>query len=120
MGKMNGKFALGDHILTFNVNTFCDLEDEFEVADVNGVLEVMQSLEAAPSFRVLRKIFYAALRGEHKDMTLEGAGDVISAVGLEEATEAMQNAVADVFPDDDGADVGNAPKQAKAKNGKKS
>jgi hypothetical protein len=118
MSKMNGKFAMGEYTLTFNVNTFCDLEDAFEVADVNGVLAVMQSMETTPSLRVMRKIFYAALRGEHPEMTLEGAGDVISDIGLEVAAEAMQNAVADVFPDDEPDEVGNAPKKAKAKAGK--
>lgn len=118
MSRLNGTFALGEYTLTFNVNTFCDLEESFKVDDVNGVLKIMQGMEEQPSLRTLRTIFHAALLGEHKDMTEREAGQIISEVGLEAAAEAMQNAVSAVFPESDG-DVGNAPKKkAKAKAGK--
>lgn len=117
MSKLDGKFALGDHTLTFNVNTFCDLEDHFEAQDVNEVLGIIQGLETNPSLKVIRGIFYVALQQEHPEMTERDAGNLISEVGIAAASEALSEAVSQAFPDDSGEEVGNAPKRKKKAGG---
>lgn len=102
MSKFDGKFPIGEHTLTFNVNTFCDLEDEFEAQDVNEVLAIIQGLETKPSLKVIRSIFFVALRQEHPDISINDAGQLISDVGIEKAAEALGEAVAQAFPDDGG------------------
>lgn len=116
MSKLDGKSAFGDYTLTFNVNTFCDLEDHFDAADVNEVLAKIQSLEQSPSLKVMRGIFFVALRQEHPDITEAEAGAAISEQGIDEAAAALMEAVAAAFPDK--GDEGNA--KAKRGAGKKS
>lgn len=120
MSKLDGQFPLGDHTLTFNVNTFCDLEEHFEVKDVNEVLGIIQGLETNPSLKVIRGIFFVALQQEHPEMTLSETGLLISEVGIAKATEALSQAVSQAFPEDTGEEVGNARKKKAGGPGKKS
>lgn len=111
MSKLDGKFALGEYTLTFNVNTFCDLEDHFGAQDVNGVLEIIQGLETKPSLKVIRSIFFVALKQAHPDISISDAGNIIGDVGIEKAAEALGEAVAQAFPEPDTSEeVGNAKK----------
>lgn len=112
MSKLDGKTKVGGKTLTFNVNTFCDLEEAFEVEDVNGVLSIIQGLEEHPSLKVIRKLFWVALQQEHPEMSERDAGALIGSVGIDKASEALMTAVAQAFPADDGESAeGNAPKK---------
>lgn len=119
MSKLDGKFEVGGKTLTFNVNTFCDLEEAFGVDDVNVVLAKIQGLEEHPSLKVIRTLFTVALQQEHPDMSEKDAGLLIGEVGIEAAAEALMEAVSQAFPDADG-EVGNAPKKKKPGTGRKS
>lgn len=118
MSKLDGRFALGDYTLVFNVNTFCDLEETFGAQDVNEVLAKIQGLESNPSLRVIRSIFAVALKQEHPEMTEADAGTLISEVGVQESAEALLQAIAQAFPDNESAE-GNVPKK-RAGSGKRS
>lgn len=109
MSKLDGKFPFGDHTLTFNVNTLCDLEEAFGVADVNAVLDVINTLQEKPSLRTLRTIFRVALSQEHPDITDNMAGDIISQSSVSDAASAIVAGLEQAFPVADESAEGNAP-----------
>lgn len=116
MSKLDGKTVLetpdGDYTLTFNVNTFCDLEETFEVADVNGVLAIIKGLETSPSLRTIRSIFFVSLKQEHPEITIGAVGEIISQVGINSAADSLMEAISDAFPEPDTSAEGKVKKQA--------
>jgi hypothetical protein len=99
MSKLDGKLKLGEYTLTLNVNALCDLEEALGVDDVNEVLAKLAMLQEKPSLRTLRTIFAVALRQDHPEVTERQAGDLLSDVGLEVASEVLGKAIALAFPD---------------------
>lgn len=61
----------------------------------------------------VRRLFWAGL--SHKDMTEEDAGDLVDAVGEDEAGRILGEALKLAFPQPKEADEGNAPKAARGK-----
>lgn len=90
------EFKAGSEIrtLVFNVNVFCELEDDTGLA----INELIEQVQGKPSFSLLRSIFHAGLRTKHPSLTKEEAGDVISDAGMEEATKALQQAIQRAMP----------------------
>jgi len=118
MSKLDGKMKLGEHTLTFNVNALCDLEEAFDVDDINAVLAKISALQDKPSLRTIRTIFAVAMRQDNPDVTERDAGDLISEIGIDTAAEALGEAMAQAFPDETEEEVGNAKPRRGA--GKKS
>jgi hypothetical protein len=108
---MDGKFVVGGYNLTFNVNTFCGLEEAFDVADVNAVLEIINSLQARPSLRTIRTIFHVAMQQFHPETTAKEAGDLISEVGISEAADAIGKGLIMAFPAVEPSAEGNVKKR---------
>jgi len=87
--------ALGKvRTLRFSVNAFCDLEDKTGI----GMGEIIETLKASPKMTFLRDCFWAGLRGADPAITSEEAGDVIDALGFEDAANKLGVAVNAAFP----------------------
>jgi hypothetical protein len=65
---------------------------------------------------VIRVLFWAGLRKHHPEVTVDGAGDLIDAVGMGRAGELVATAVTSAFPPTEGA----GPLAASRKAGKRS
>lgn len=99
MSKIDGSHSVGDYKLTFNVNALCDLEEAFGVDDVNEVVAKINTLQDKPSLRLLRTIFHVGFKQNHPDITEQQVGEIITEIGLEDASEALGQAIQKAFPD---------------------
>lgn len=98
--------------LVFNVNVFCAIE-----ADTGfGIGELIGKVQGAPSFTLLRDIFCAALQPRHRGTSKAQAGDILSDAGMDEATRALTEALAQAMPaprkDGEGKEEQNPPEEA--------
>lgn len=86
--------------LKFGINALCDLE--FQVQDAEQVERLMAGKAGEPpDFSTIRAGFWAALRGLHPEVTLEGAGRLIDALGLVRAGSLIAQALISAFPEAD-------------------
>lgn len=93
-GEAEFKSGSESRTLVFNVNVFCELEDDTGLA----INELIEQIQGKPSFSLLRSIFHAGLRTKHPGITREEAGDAISDAGIEEATKALHQAIQRAMP----------------------
>lgn len=114
-----GEIRIGDHILAFDMNTFCDLQDVFDVADINEVFAEIAALEKVPDFRVMRKIVRAALVKHHGELSLREAGEVMTQIGLSDAASLIGAGVISALPEaregEEDDDPENPPKRRAAR-----
>lgn len=94
-------FEAGDktHVLRFDINALCVLEDETGkgVDQIGGLLAPQGG--ASPRVKDLRLLFWAGLGGGQKEgITREQAGVVMSELGYHEAGALMMRAFVDAFP----------------------
>lgn len=90
-------FKAGDveKTLVLDVNVFC----EIEAATGLGFDELIATMQGSPSFTLLRQVFAAGLQEKHPGTTVQDAGRIMSAAGVEEMTGAIQRALACVIPE---------------------
>ena len=106
-GEAAFKAGESDFTLVFNINTFCALEDETGL----GVSDLIDQVQAKPSFKLLRSIFCAGLQARHPDTTIAEAGEIMSDAGLDVMRDALSRALQAAMPpaEKDGSDkVGSA------------
>jgi Phage tail tube protein, GTA-gp10 len=102
--RMRGEVAIDvdgkAHVLRFDTNRLCDLEDIFGLS-VNEVIDLLKD-DKKVRIGTVRKLVWAGLGGKEA-MTLQEAGDVVSALGVQGAMEKVGEAMTLAFPATDGA-----------------
>jgi hypothetical protein len=89
--------------LRFDINAFCRIEEELGIEDAEAF---QQMLGQKLSFRKLRALFACALAPA---ATLEEAGEIITALGLERTTELIRAGIEAAFPNAKGAPSPKGP-----------
>ena len=119
-GEASFNAGASEFTLVFDVNAFCELEDETGF----GVSELIDRIQDKPSFRLLRSIFCAGLQTHHPKTSIAEAGEIMSDAGLEVMKDALARALKAAMPakDDDGdagakSAGGKAPTRKKAGTG---
>ncbi|WP_333702898.1 hypothetical protein [Sphingobium yanoikuyae] len=111
-GEASFKAGVSTFTLVFDVNAFCELEDETGF----GVAELIEQIQDKPSFRLLRSIFCAGLQTHHPKTSLAEAGEIMSDAGLEGIKNALRAALQAAMPSkDDAADDESAGGKARRK-----
>ncbi|WIA57829.1 hypothetical protein N6H05_08545 [Sphingobium sp. WTD-1] len=93
-GEASFKAGASTFTLVFDVNAFCELEDETGF----GVAELIEQIQDRPSFRLLRSIFCAGLQTHHPKTSLAEAGEIMSDAGLEGIKNALRSALQAAMP----------------------
>lgn len=90
--------ALGKrYVLSYSVNALCQLEEEIGES-VIALSAKMQAGEGA-SIRMIRSIFRAGLLDNQGEITEKEAGDIMTEIGVAEASGLVEKAFALAFPD---------------------
>lgn len=102
--KHRGQVALEVDGVAYNlrlsVNSLCDLESILQ-GDLMAALE-------RPDIRTVRAVIWAALSPDKPGLTLEGAGEIMDAVGFVEIANKVAELVNITFPKKEGeASTGN-------------
>lgn len=112
-GESSFKAGEADFTLVFDINTFCALEDETGL----GVSDLIDKVQAKPSFKLLRSIFCAGLQARHPRTTISEAGEIMSDAGLETLQKALSTALQAAMPAADAIPAksaeGKVPKEKK-------
>lgn len=101
MDRLNLKgevgFTAGDAAWTmvFSANALCVLEETFGI----GVNDISGLMKEAPGMVLFRKLFFAGLADYHPEVTLLGAGRLISQYGINESGELIGQALTAAFGD---------------------
>ncbi|MFZ2995951.1 hypothetical protein [Sphingobium sp.] len=93
-GEASFKAGEANFTLVFDINTFCALEDETGL----GVSDLIDQVQAKPSFKLLRSIFCAGLQTHHPRTTIGEAGEIMSDAGLETLQKALSSALQAAMP----------------------
>jgi hypothetical protein len=108
-GEASFKAGDAEKTLVFDINVFCELEEETGL----GVNELIEQMQGSPSFSLLRSIFCAGLQPKHPGTTKKEAGDIMSDAGLDEMTAALRKAIQAAMPE--AKEGGANPPRRKAK-----
>ena len=89
------ELVVGDatYTLRLTINSICELEAEAG----KPIGDVARDAESG-SIRPVRMIMWAALKDRHPEMTLNGAGDLMTAIGLSKCSEVMTKVLQAAFP----------------------
>jgi hypothetical protein len=111
-GETELKAGEETYILALSINELVRLEQLLDV----GIIEIAEWFNDAKRIRVgnMRAILWAALQRHHEGVTLEQAGDIISAVGLGVIVDTLGTAVQASFPE---AEVSENPPNASRRGG---
>jgi hypothetical protein len=99
MSKAKGEVSIEAdgkrYTLAFSINALCELEDKLgeSVADIGSLAA------KGKRFSTIRTVFWAGLHDHHPDLTLQDAGKIISAMGIEAADAAVAEAFGLAFPE---------------------
>lgn len=102
----NGDLA-GEYVLLLDFNALCDLE-----TDLPGLMDGTAEIKT-PS--AIRAVFHAGLQARHKDISLHDAGDIIHALGIEQAGDLVRRSFEASFGK--GGEEADRPRKAPAKAG---
>jgi len=94
-GEAAFKAGNEEKTLVFDVNTFCEIEEDTGL----GVNALIQEIQGNPSFRTLRSVFCAGLQEKHPGTTKKAAGTIMSDAGLEVMTDALRRALQAAMPE---------------------
>lgn len=84
--------------LHFSINALCILEAEIEkIMPAGDKVDVQAIMQGRPSIGMIRTLFWAALQQHHRGMTKDEAGDVMEALGMQGAAEAVARAFSRAF-----------------------
>lgn len=99
------------YTLSFSVNALCELEDALE----QPVAQIANALNDPDTVRLttVRALVWAALRDHHEDVTLKGAGEIITDAGMPACMEAIGKAFKLAFPEQEAKEDAR-PQKAKA------
>jgi hypothetical protein len=81
------------YVLRFSVSALMTLEDKFD----KSTQEVLAMMEGG-RVKTMRTIFWAGLRDFTPDITEDQAGEVMTAIGIEEASALLTRAMVKAFP----------------------
>ena len=116
-GQASFEAGASTFTLVFDVNAFCELEDETGF----GVAELIDQIKDKPSFRLLRSIFCAGLQTHHPKTSLAEAGEIMSDAGLEGIKNALRSALQAAMPtaadSDEGESAGGKVRRKRAGTG---
>lgn len=98
-----------DYVLLLDFNALCDLEDDFP-----GLMDGTAELKSP---KAIRRVFHAGLAAHHPDVTLQEAGSLIHAIGLDGAGDLVRRSFEAAFPTAKGGDDAARPRKAPAKAG---
>jgi hypothetical protein len=118
-GEASFKAGAASFTLVFDINVFCELEDETGL-DLPALIDQIQD---KPSMKLLRSIFCAGLQNHHPKTSLAEAGEIMSDAGMDGVKDALSRALKAAMPSkaeiaDDGQSAeGKAPKRRKAGTG---
>lgn len=86
-----------DRTLRFTINSII----EFKQNTGRDLIQTLTNLENDLDFEVIREVFYYGLKWEDRELTREGAGDVLDLAfeeeGLEGVIEKLAKAITDAF-----------------------
>jgi hypothetical protein len=101
-GQASFKAGASEFTLVFDINTFCELEDETGLA----VAELVDQIQDKPSFKLLRSIFCAGLQAHHPQTAIKEAGEIMSDAGLDVMKDALARALKAAMPAPSGDKAG--------------
>lgn len=106
-GEVELKAGDKTYILRLTFNGICDLEQVLDMtsAEIDALVRNPAQVRSAH----WRAILWACLRDKHPEVDLEGAGDIIDAVGPEVAVKAIYAALSTSQPEGKGG-AGNPQK----------
>lgn len=85
--------------LRFSTNAMCVYED-LSGDRFTDILELFNSMQSGSiSFKHCRWLMFAGLSDTEAELTLEDAGEIMDAIGLEGSVEAVGQAIELAFPD---------------------
>jgi hypothetical protein len=76
------------YTLVLTTNALCELEDLLGQSTGKSIRQLSEM-----DMRVMRGMFWAALRRHHQALTVQGAADIIDALGAAKAIKALDTAV---------------------------
>lgn len=109
MATVKGDVRLGDYTLRMDFNALCDAEDDFP--------GIMQGDVDIRSFRSIRALVRHALAAHHPDLTDREVGHIIHDAGIQEAAQAVTEAMSASFPSAEAGESAANPRKAPAKAG---
>ena len=112
-----GQVSLGAYTLSFSINALCELEDLLD----QPMAEIVAGMQSPEKMRMstVRAMFWAALRDNHPAIDLEGAGLIVSELGMGAAMAKVGEAFRLAFPTAKAGAEGKPkanPRPAKARN----
>lgn len=93
-GEVGFRVGDNDFTMVYTINALVTLEERLQVTTA----QIGDLLGNNLSMANLRAMFWAGLL-EHHGCSEEGAGDLISALGIQEAAELIANALSKAFPE---------------------
>lgn len=99
------------YTIVFDVNAFCELEDDTGL-DINGIVAAVNE---RPSVKLLRDLFTAGLQKHHQGTTKIEAGDIMSDAGVEALEQVLVKALVQALPPEAKGKTENPPARAKKK-----
>lgn len=90
-GEVEWKVGGKTYTVCFDTNAVCNIEAELG----KSIIEISNELMDPERRRVstMRAVFLGAMRRNHKDLTLEEVGDLMSAHGLAKSVEVLSKAI---------------------------
>lgn len=82
------------YIIVFDINALCALEDK----SGKSAMKLFEALSDNPDLRTLRLLVWAGLQSHIKGLTLDGAGEIMQAVGMAGLAEKLGEAARKAFP----------------------
>lgn len=110
-GEASFKAGAATFTLVFDVNAFCELEDETGF----GVTELIERIQDKPSFKLLRSIFCAGLQTHHPRTSTAEAGEIMSDAGMDGVKDALSRALQAAMPSKSDTDDADKSAGGKAK-----
>lgn len=110
-GEASFKAGAATFTLVFDVNAFCELEDETGL----GVTELIERIQDKPSFKLLRSIFCAGLQTHHPQTSTAEAGEIMSDAGMDGVKDALSRALQAAMPNKSDTDDADKSAGGKAK-----
>lgn len=103
-----GQVSLGDYTLSFSINALCELEELLD----KPMMEIVAAIQSPETMRMstVRALFWAALRDHHDAIDLNGAGLIVSELGMKVAMAKVGEAFRLAFPEASTGGAGSKPK----------
>jgi hypothetical protein len=78
------------HKLRYDVNSICEIEDEYKVS----FMDVLNELKSSPKVSDIRNLFWHGLKGAgSKSMSEEDAGAIMTDIGIKASMDLVTEAI---------------------------